>query len=150
MSNSKNDYVPLIRRNANGKEIEKPIVSEEFYHRYFFNRPVGPGLDPLPRISKVTKLTKVPKVPKAKSSAGLNTVEMPHTTISSIQVYPAFPTPLQPSKINLSNPVTPYTNLQLSNTPIALTPYQAGKKGGRKTRKNKNKKNKKSRKHLRK
>ena len=176
MSNSEENYIPLVRRNTRGREIEEPVISEGAYEDFFSRKPIGPNhLSPLPRFESLplesssalpprppprvnnrlpsrTPIALAARSPLApRPSPNSSVLKLPHTTISSLRVTSPSGTlyPRPPPPISLvPHTVVPYVNTIPSNSPL-ISPHLGGKKKrSRKTRR-KIKKYKKSRKHLR-
>lgn len=170
MSNSEENYIPLVRRNTRGREIEEPVISEDAYEKIFSRKPIGPNhLSPLPRFESLPLESSAPLPPRPpprvnnrlpsrtpialapRTSPNSSVLKLPHTTISSLRVtspsgtlYPRPPPPIS----LLPHTVVPYVNTSPSNSPL-MSPHQGGKKKRTRKTRRKLKKTKTSRKHLR-
>jgi hypothetical protein len=161
MSNSEENYIPLVRKNNRGRVIEDPVISEEAYEDFFSRKPIGPNhLPPLPRFESLpleSSATLPPRPPPRLSnrlpsrtpialasaplaSAPLGTrpspnssvLRLPHTTISSLRV-------TSPSGIVYPRPpppvrLLPHTVVPYVNTIPSNSPLISPHLGGKKKR----------------
>ena len=139
MSNSEENYIPLVRRNNRGREIEDPVIPEEAYEDFFSRKPIGPNhLPPLPRFESLpleASATLPPRLPSRVSNrlpSRSPLASAPRTPRSPLASVPVEPRPLSNSSV-LRLPHTTISSIRVTSPsgtvyprpppPIKLIPH---------------------------